>query len=99
MGTIDINSFMSFCKKFEGQRFNTIGGRAEFILVSAQDNYLVYTPVSQLGTRHHTRRRIERVLYRYAQTKSLRPKDYHGITFNASYVLRLIKLYQDLQPK
>jgi hypothetical protein len=95
---INIDSFIDFCKSLVGSKSKTVGGRAWFILSCAQYNKLCYTPVSTGKLREHTRRRIEMVLNRYNKTKSLKTTDYEGITFNASSVLALIKLYCSKYP-
>jgi len=92
---IDFNAFIRFCKGLQGQTFATRGGRAQFKLESAQDNGIDYIVESTNKTRHSTRRYIEKVLYHYTVTGSLRPRDYQHISRNASYTLSLLKLYLD----
>jgi len=89
---INIDSFMEFCRSLEGSKLKTVGGRSEFELSSVQHNKLCYK-VSTRKIRDHTRRRIQMVLDRYNKTKSLKTTDYQGITFNASSILALIRLY------
>lgn len=95
---IDIDSFIEFCKPLVGSKLKTVGGRAWFTLSCAQYNKLCYTPVSTRKLREHTRKRIEMVLDRYNKTKSLKTTAYEGITFNASSILALIKLYCSKHP-
>ena len=95
---IDIDSFVEFCRSVVGSKIKTAGGRAQFILSSAQYNKLCYYVVSTRKTRDHTRKRIAMVLARYNETKSLSQADYQGITVNQPYILALISLYCSRHP-
>jgi hypothetical protein len=88
---IDVTSFLAFCKTIQGRELTTIGGRARFHAEMINHN-LRYRPVSSGRSRsYHTA--LEDVLDRYNKIHSLQPKDYHDITWNASYTLAIIKLY------
>jgi len=95
---IKIDLFIEFCKSLVGSRFKTAGGRAEFILSSAQHSRLRYYVVSTGKIRDHTRRRIKMVLARFGKTRSLRQADYKGISVNQPYILALISLYCSKHP-
>ncbi|MBT9148740.1 MAG: hypothetical protein AAGB97_06770 [Dehalococcoidia bacterium] len=92
MDKIDFDSFMAFCKRMEGQKLPTAGGRAEFTLESVQNEKLFFVPRSG-KPRHHQKRYIESVLDHHARTGSLSPSDYRDVTRNASYILALVKRY------
>lgn len=93
MSRIDFNSFMNFCRGLQGRTLATVGGRAEFTLTSVQPDSLDYHVLSTGKDRGTSRKWIVRLLERYEETKSLHPKDYLGITMNASYTLALLELY------
>ena len=97
MSLIDINEFVAFCKKFEGQTLTTIGGKSKFILESVTDKAFYYT-VSTDKSRKQDIRYVKRILERYAKINSLNPGHYANITMNASYVLALVKIFADSRP-
>ena len=93
MSGIDFDSFVDFCKGVEGQTLVTAGARARFVLSSAQSDYFVYHVLSTGNDRKVAKKWLVWVLDHYGAVKSLRPADYSGITWNASYTLALLELY------
>jgi len=75
----------------------TAGGRASFRVEVVGDG-LRYSPTSSGKSRMQERRVIEEVLDAHARIGSLRPRDYQKITWNASYILGLIKHYAAQPP-
>lgn len=94
MNIIDIVSFKTFCSRLQGQEFSTIGGRAKFILESVQDRGFTYLPKSTGISRYQGVSWVERILNQFALTNSFNPSEY-DFTRNASYVLALIKRFQE----
>jgi hypothetical protein len=94
MVAINLDSFVSFCKGKLGQQLPTIGGNKEFCLSNVDLSGFDYIN-SKGNERHHTIKRIEMVLDRYSKTNSLTTTAYGDITWNASHILALIKLYQE----
>jgi len=95
-GSIDIKSFMAFCASMQGRKLTTVGGRANFY-VKIQNGILRYRPAVSGNFRSHTS--LEDVLKRYNEFHLSQPKDYHDLTWNASYTLALIKLFVTEQAK
>jgi hypothetical protein len=90
---------MVFCKGKQKQSLSTIGGKSSFELSSVEENERLVFTVSTRKQRSSGRNYIQKVLDHYAMTGSLEPGDYISITMNASYILRLIKLYLENQSK
>ncbi len=99
MSLVSINSFITFCKSQKGRVLDTVGGRAKFELSAVDNDAFYYTLVSTGKIRKQGTKYIERILNRYAEIKSLSPKDYLDISVNASYILALIKLYNERNSK
>jgi hypothetical protein len=90
---------MNFCKGKQGQRFPTIGGKAWFTLRLVENDALHYIVESSGKEHRNARSSIEKIIQRYAETKSWKPSDYKDVTWNASWTLRLLKLYTEYSGK
>lgn len=84
---------ISFAKTILGQELKTASRQRPFTVDVADDGF-VFTPATGVARGTTDRKRAEKILARFAETGSLRPGDYQGITFNASYFLSLLSAYQ-----
>jgi hypothetical protein len=62
--------------------------------VEVVDNFLEITPVSSGGVRRENKTNIGALLARFDKTRSFQMSDYQDVSFNASYVLALVKAWQ-----
>jgi hypothetical protein len=80
--------FLGLARRYEGATLETPTGRKFTV-----GNYLdcpFFTPHSTGLGRSDGRKAAERFLARYNETGSLRPRDYAGVTRNASYFVALL---------
>ena len=85
---------LEFAAQLEGMRLTTNARKTPFSLAVLADG-IEFTPASSGKPRPLLTHDIQRICDEYCRTKSVQPKDYQGITFNASYVLTLIEMYQN----
>jgi hypothetical protein len=96
MTAIDIDSFVTFCQTRVGQELETTPGKSPFKLSKISEKAFYYE-VSPNKVRKQAKRYIDRVLQRYAQIHSLNPGHYADITPNGTYILALVKLYEEFR--
>jgi hypothetical protein len=89
MPTVSLTEFRAAVKRLDGHVLET-DAREQPFTVRVQDSGLEFIPGSG-APRPDTWANIERVLERHASTESLRPVDYQDVTFNASYILRVLR--------
>ena len=94
MAEIDIEAFKAFCNTHVGQNLTTIGGKAQFSLQDVSDK-AIHFQISKNVVRKMAVRYVERLVERYAKTRSLNPGHYGDISPNGIYVLALIKLFEE----
>jgi hypothetical protein len=58
------------------------------------DNCLEITPESSGGARRESKAAVSNLLAQFDKTRSLQMSDYRDVSFNASYVLALVKAWQ-----
>jgi len=91
---ITYEDLVATSRRLSGQKIRTAGGRASFrveVLPGRSGDVVVVRPTStdeprRLGAT------TRKVLAQYNETGPTRFADYRGMTYNASYVLALIKL-------
>ena len=89
---IEQKELFNFVKTIDGELLTT-SARKKQVQVQVVENDLFFTPISSGKLRKESSENIARVVERYNEIKSLQPKDYHDITFNSVYILRLIEMY------
>lgn len=88
-----VNQLLAFTRSLEGETLTTLHRRKQF-KVAVMGSGLEITPTT--GTHRRTdRSHIDALLKHLAKTGSFQPVQYHDITFNASYVLALVKRWQE----
>lgn len=88
-----VNQLLAFARTLEGDTLTTLHRKKQF-KVAVIGAGLEITPTT--GTLRRTdRSHIDALLKHLARTGSLQPVQYHDVTFNASYVLALVKRWQD----
>ncbi|SFB35856.1 hypothetical protein SAMN04515620_15017 [Collimonas sp. OK607] len=83
-------TLFAFARSQKGETFLTQRDKSPF-RVEVVGNYLEVTPESSLTHRRESRDSVAAVLVRLAKTASFKMSDYKDLSFNASYVLALVK--------
>jgi len=86
-------AIFSFARSVGNQQLVTPHRKRPF-RVSVNGESLEFTPGTSSKPRAENRAGVEALLSRHAKTGSSQPGRYADITFNASYVLALIQLWQ-----
>lgn len=92
-GLPSAQTLLSFCKGKEGERLTTLA-RGNPFTIEIVGPYIEITPGTSRTPRREPKANIDAVLARLAQKHSFRMSDYQDISFNASYILALVKLWQ-----
>jgi len=87
------DALLMFCKSVQGEPLTTMVRKTKF-RVEVVDNFLEITPVSSGGVRRENKTNIGALLARFDKTRSFQMSDYQDVSFNASYVLALVKAWQ-----
>ena len=83
---------LAFALRHEGRTLETVTGKP-FRLGAYLDS-IVFVPASTGLGRSEGRKGQERFVARYNETGSLRPRDYAGISRDASYLVALVKAFE-----
>jgi len=92
----NIETLMAFARALEGEPLQTLFRKNTFYIKVIGDD-LVFTPVSSRAPRRERCDQIKALLDELAKTGSFRKSDYADLSFNASYVLALVKQWQATQ--
>ncbi len=87
-------SLFSFCKRVKGETMTTAIQKTSF-RVEVVGNNLEITPGSSKEPRRESKANVTLILARLAKTMSCQTSDYQDVSFNVSYVLALVKAWQD----
>src|SRR4051812_4013045 len=87
-----VDEFFAFARSVEGELLETLH-RPKLFRVSVDGSKLYITPESK-EPRVTTRDRIGEVIEKLGATGSFQPSQYKHLTYNASYVLALVKAWQ-----
>lgn len=87
---IALADFRNLVGNLEGQHLTT-GKQNRGFIVRVLDGGLEFTPDLSGKARRTGWKRIERVLHRYNETRSLTPSDYGDITRNSSYLTAVLR--------
>jgi hypothetical protein len=87
-----VDEFFALARSIEGDPLETLH-RAKPFTVSVDGAKLHITPGSR-KPRGTTRARVAAVLEKLEKTGTFQPVQYQHLTYNASYVLALVKLWQ-----
>lgn len=88
-----VETLLAFCHAKRGEMMTTLVRKSPFRIEVAGD-YLAITPGSSQAPRLERKSSIGSLLDRLAQTQSFQMSDYQDVTFNASYVLSIVKAWQ-----
>jgi hypothetical protein len=86
-------SLFSFCRRKQAETLTTTVRKTPF-RVEVVGSYLEITPGSSKASRRESKANITALLARLGKTMSFQMSDYQDISFNASYVLALVKAWQ-----
>lgn len=86
-------TLVAFAKTVEGQELLTLK-RAKPFYVSVRAGALKFTPAKSSSTRSARTDRINKVLQHLKESGSFEPSDYKEFSFNASYLLALVRKWQ-----
>lgn len=86
-------SLLEFVGRHRGRGFTTLGRKVSFSAAVVQ-GALCITPHSSGKVRRLHDEVLEKVCAEFSRTRSLRPADYHDITFDSSYLVALIQAFQ-----
>lgn len=88
-----VETLLAFCHAKRGEMMTTLVRKSPFRIQVARD-YLAITPDSSQAPRLKRKSSIGSLLDRLAKTQSFQMSDYQDVTFNASYVLSIVKAWQ-----
>ena len=92
-GVPSTDAFFGFCKILQGETLRTMVRKTQF-RVEVVESFLEITPASSGGARRESKATISNLLARFDKTRSFQMSDYQDVSFNASYVLALVKAWQ-----
>jgi hypothetical protein len=93
MGLLTADSLLRFASGLEGERLTTMARGAAFTLRVLPVGIEI-TPESSGEARLVPREKVGRVCAEFQRLRSTKPGDYQAITFDASYLLAVIDLYE-----
>lgn len=91
--TLSAETLFAFARSQQGETLLTMRRKSPF-RIEVVGNYLEITPGSSRTARRESRDNVAAVLARFAKTISFQMSDYQDLSFNASYVLALVKRWQ-----
>jgi hypothetical protein len=89
-------TLLAFARSVEGQVLHTLK-RAKPFYVSVEAEALRFTPAESERRRSARTEPVKKVLQRLKETGSFEPSEYKEFSFNASYVLALVREWQSRQ--
>jgi hypothetical protein len=92
------DELIALARSLEGRELKTVTGRTFTVGVSSVEHCPFFTPSSSGYPQTDGRKAAERFVARYNQIRSLRPRDYSGVTRNASYYVGLLLAADDRTP-
>lgn len=92
-GVPSADELFGFCKTLRGEPLRTMVRKTQF-RIEVIDNCLEITPASSGGARRESKAAVSNLLAQFDRTRSLQMSDYRDVSFNASYVLALVKAWQ-----
>jgi len=92
-GVPSADDLFGFCKTLRGETLRTMVRKTQF-RIEVIDSCLEITPASSGGARRESKAAVSSLLARFDKTRSFQMSDYQDVSFNASYVLALVKAWQ-----
>jgi hypothetical protein len=92
-GVPSADDLFGFCKTLRGETLKTMVRKTQF-RIEVINNCLEITPTSSGGGRRESKGAVSNLLAQFDKTRSLQMSDYRDVSFNASYVLALVKAWQ-----
>jgi len=86
-------TLLVYCNSKRGELMTTIARKNRF-RVDVVGTYLEITPGSSEAPRREAKSKIAALLSRLEKTQSFQMSDYQDVTFNASYILAIVKAWQ-----
>jgi hypothetical protein len=90
---LEQKQLLDFAKKMDGKLLSTTARKTQFHVNVSEDS-LVFTPVSSGKSRREPVNNLDKVIDHFNTSNSMIPKDYHDVTFNSVYILKVIDLYR-----
>jgi len=88
--TPDAQTLFAYAKTQEGATLHTLTRGAAFQVVVI-GNMLEFSPASSRQPRRESKSAVETLLRHFNKTQSWQMSDYQDVSFNASYVLTLLR--------
>ncbi len=85
---------LNFAKTLEGQELQTLHHKKAFT-VEVEGDHFYFFPKSTRVRRLHDGKYLQAVCDKFSEKKSYHPSDYGDLTYNASYILAIIRRYVD----
>jgi hypothetical protein len=90
----DAQTLFAYAKTQEGATLRTLRRGAAF-QVAVVGNMLEFSPASSRQPRRESKAAVDAVLCHFDKTQSWQMSDYQDVSFNASYVLTLLRGWRD----
>lgn len=87
------DTLFAFAHSQHGETLRTLRDKSPF-RVEVVGNFLEIKPDASIASRRESRDSVAAILARLAKTMSFKVSDYGDISFNASYVLALVKRWE-----
>jgi hypothetical protein len=87
------DDLFDYCKTLQGETLRTMVRKTQF-RVEVIESILEITPASSGGARRESKAGIAGLLARFDKTRSFQMSVYQDVSFNASYILALVKGWQ-----
>lgn len=87
------DDLFDFCKTLRGEMLRTMVRKTQF-RIEVIESFLEITPASSGGARRESKLTVSGLLARFDKTRSFQMSDYQDVSFNASYILALVKAWQ-----
>lgn len=92
MKKITASQLFAFARTLDGETLHTLARKKPFT-IHVEADCIRFTSPTIKGPRSLSLEWLEKICDEYSITNSLRPGDYHGITFDSSYAMALISAY------
>jgi hypothetical protein len=91
-----VDQLLAFSRSLEGESLTTLHRKKSFKVAVIGAALEITSPTGK--PRKTDRSHIDELLKRLAKTGSFQPVQYKDLTFNASYLLAIVKLWQASHP-
>src|SRR5262245_57336885 len=92
----NFETLLAFARSLEGQVLHTLK-RAKPFYVTVESEALRFTPAESERIRNARTEGVKKILQRLTETGCFEPSEYKEFSFNASYVLALVREWESRQ--